>query len=93
MRHFALRFIHSNSGATGVFLPICCVVYLLYICGANLTDASSKIDVRRPKVGDLLLKIFSTLCITMSSIPCSRSVAISVPVTRQRHHLERIQGV
>ena len=27
-----------------------------------MTDASSKIDVRRLKVGDLLLKRFSTTC-------------------------------
>ena len=42
---FCLRFIHSHSGATGVFLPFCRVVY--FRCGAKLTDASSKIDVRR----------------------------------------------
>ena len=48
-----------------------------------MTDASSKIDVRR----------LSTLCITVSSIPCSRSVLISVPVTWQRCHLEWVQCV
>ena len=53
-----------------------------------MTDAGSKL-----KLGDLLVQNMSTFCITMSSIPCSRSVAISVPVTRQRHHLERIQCV
>ena len=58
-----------------------------------MTDAGSKIDVRRLKVGDLLVQNMSTLCITRSSIPCSRSVAISVPITRQRRHLERIQCV
>ena len=36
---------------------------------------------------------FITLCITMSSIPCSRSIVISVPLSRQRRHLERIQCV
>ena len=34
-----------------------------------------------------------TLCITMSSIPCSRSIVISVPLSRQRRDLERIQCV
>ena len=52
LRRLALRFIHSHSGATGVCLPICLVVY--FWCGAKLTDASSKIDVRRLKEGDLL---------------------------------------
>ena len=41
-----------------------------------MTDASSKIDVRWLKVGDLLVHC----AITRSSIPCSRSVVISVPV-------------
>ena len=58
-----------------------------------MTGASSKIDVRSLKVGDLLIEIICTLCISRSSIPCSRSVAISVPVTRQWRHLERIQCV
>ena len=49
LRHFALRFIHSHSGATGVISPICRVVY--FRCGAKLTDTSSKIDVHRLKVG------------------------------------------
>ena len=35
----------------------------------------------------------STLCITRYSIPRSWSVVISVPVTRQRRHLKRIQCV
>ena len=55
LRRFALRFIHSRSGATGVCLPICLVVY--FRCGVKLTGTSSKIDVRRLKVGDLLIKI------------------------------------
>ena len=38
-------------------------------------------------------KNMCTLCITMSSIPCSRSVVISVPLRQQRRHLERIQCV
>ena len=49
------------------------------------------IGCNRLKVGDLLIKNISTLCITMSSIPGSRSVVISVPLIRQRRHLERIQ--
>ena len=53
-----------------------------------MTDASSKIDIPRLKVGDLLTKYYY-----MSSIPCSWSVVISVPVMRQRRHLERIQSV
>ena len=56
-RRFALRFIHSHSGAIGVFWLKCRVVYFRY--GAKMTDASSKIDVRRLKVGDLLIKIFN----------------------------------
>ena len=44
LRHFALRFVHSHSGATGVCLPICRVVYVR--CGAKLPDVSSKIDGR-----------------------------------------------
>ena len=81
-----------------------------------MPDASRKIDVRRLKVGDLLIQIYiyiiysqdtvidniiailyecemCALCTTRSSIPCSRSVVISVPVTQQRRHLERIQCV
>ena len=61
-----------------------------------MTDASSTIEVRRlAESRGLLIQIFvlGTLCITSSSIPCSRSVVISVPVTRQRCHLERIQCV
>ena len=75
LRRFALRFFHSHSGVTGVFCVICRTVY--FRCAANLIAASSKICVRRLKVGDLLIKI---LCITMSSIPCSRSVMISIPL-------------
>ena len=55
-----------------------------------MTDASSKIDFCRLKVGDLIIKHFNALCVTWSSIPCSQSVAISVPVTQQRRHLERL---
>ena len=57
-----------------------------------MTDASSKIDLRRLKVGDLLLKILVQRAL-VSCIPCSRSVVISVRVTRQRRHLARIQCV
>ena len=39
-------------------------------------------------MGGLLIKNIGTLCVTRSSIPFSRSVAISVSVTRQRRHLE-----
>ena len=91
LRRFALRIFHSHSGATGVFCLICRTVYFRY--AANLITANSKIGVRRLKVGDLLIQNISTLCITMSSIPCSRSVVISVPLSRQRRHLERIQCV
>ena len=52
-----------------------------------MTDASNKIDIRRLKVVELLIRY---LCITRSSIPCSRSVMISVPVTRQWRHLESV---
>ena len=55
LRRFALRFFHSHSGATGVFCLICRTVY--FRCAANLISASSKISVRRLKVGDLLIKI------------------------------------
>ena len=60
-----------------------------------MAEASCKIDVRMMKVKDLQIgpTIICTLCITRSSIPCSRSVVISVPVIRQRHHLEMIQCV
>ena len=47
------------------------------------------IDVRRLKVGDLLIKILVHYAFT--SIPGSRSVVISDPVTRQRRQLERTQ--
>ena len=33
----------------------------------------------------------STLCMTRSSVPFCRVAAISIPVTRQRRHLETIQ--
>ena len=60
--------------------PICRIVYFRY--EANLTDASSKNDVRRTKVENVLLKIVvgPTWCITGYSMHCSRSVVISVPV-------------
>ena len=76
----ALRFFHSHSGATSVFCLICRTVY--FRCAANLIAVGGKICVRRLKVGDLLIKNIITLCITMSSIPCSRSVVISVPLSR-----------
>ena len=57
-----------------------------------MTDANSKIDVRRLKVGNLLFKILvglhCTLGLLWSSIPFSRSVMIIVPVNRR--HLERL---
>ena len=55
LRRFALKFIHSHSGATGVFWLNCRFVY--FRLGANITDASSKVDVPRLKVGDLLIQI------------------------------------
>ena len=57
-----------------------------------MTDASSKIDVRRLKWGFINENI-RTLCITRSSIPCSRSVVISISVSRQWFRLERIKCV
>ena len=50
-----MRFIRSNRGATGVFWQMRCVVY--FRCGAKVTDASSKMDVPRLKMGDLLIQI------------------------------------
>ena len=50
-----------------------------------MTDASSKIDVRRVEVGDLLLKI---LVHQYSLFSVGR-----IPVTRQQRHIERIQCV
>ena len=38
-----------------------------------MTNASSKIDVRRIKVGGFTTKNVSTLCNIRSSIPCSQS--------------------
>ena len=55
LRRFALWFIHSHSGATGVFWPNCRVAY--FRLRAKMTDASSKINVRRLKEGDLLIEI------------------------------------
>ena len=55
LRRFALRVIHSRNGATGVFWVKRRFVY--FRLGAKMTDASSKIDVRRLKVGDLLIQI------------------------------------
>ena len=92
LRPSALMFFHSHSGATGVFCLICRTVY--FLCAANLIAASGKTCIRRLKVGDLLIKNSITLCITMSSIPCSRSVVISVPLSRQRRHLTQLpEGV
>ena len=56
LRRFALQFIVSHNSATGVFWPKCHVVYFRF--EAKMTDANSNIDVRRLKVGDLLIKIF-----------------------------------
>ena len=39
LRCFILWFIHSHSGATGIVLPICRVLYFWF--GAKMTDASS----------------------------------------------------
>ena len=91
LRRFALWYIYSFSGATGVFWLKCRFLYLRF--GAKMTDASSKIDVHRLRVGGYTNKNISTLYITRSSIPCSRTVVVNVPVTRQRRHLERIQCV
>ena len=55
LRRFALWYIYSFSGATGVFWLKCRFLYLRF--GAKMTDASSKIDVHRLKVGDILIKI------------------------------------
>ena len=52
-----------------------------------MTGASSKIDVCRLKEGDLIIKTVVLCVFTRSSIPCSRSVVISVPVTQQWRHL------
>ena len=48
-----------------------------------MTDASSKIDVRKLKIGGFTNKNLTTLCINRSSIPSSRSGVIRVPVTPQ----------
>ena len=56
---FALRFINSHSSGTGVFRLKSRIVYFRF--GANMTDASSKIDVRRLKVRDILI-IISVHC-------------------------------
>ena len=56
LRRFAPLFIHSPSGATGVSWLMCRVV--CFRVGAKMTDASSKIDIRRQKVWDLLIQIF-----------------------------------
>ena len=53
LRRLALRFIHSHIATTGVFWPNCRVVY--FQLEAKVTDAISKIDVRRPKVVGLLI--------------------------------------
>ena len=58
---FALRFIHSLSGATGVFWPDCRFVYFRF--EAKMTDASSKIDIRRLK-WEFTNENITTLCIT-----------------------------
>ena len=58
-----------------------------------MTDASSMIDVRMLKVGDLLIQILVHCALLCPVFPCSRSVVISVPVARKRRHLERIQCV
>ena len=55
LRRSALPFIQSHSSATGVFWLNCRVVYFRF--GAEMTDASSKMDVRRLKVGYLLIQI------------------------------------
>ena len=60
-----------------------------------MTDASSKIRRSEVESGGFTNKNISTscaLCISRPGIPCSRSVVISVPVTRQRRHLETIQN-
>ena len=57
LRLFPLRFSYSHSGATGVFLPICRVVNLRCATTPTVTDASIKNDVRRLKVGGLLIQM------------------------------------
>ena len=67
LRRFALRFIHSHSGATGVFLQICRFVY--FRCAASQSDRREQQDRRlRAESGGFTNKNISTLCITMSSI-------------------------
>ena len=94
LRRFALRFFHSHSGATGVFCLICRTACILPVCSQS--DSREQQDRRsQAKSGGFTNKNMSrpTLCITMSSIPCSRSVVVSVPLSRQRRHLERIQCI
>ena len=91
LRLFALQFIHSHSGATGVFWLKCHAVYFKF--GDKITDASSKINIRRLEVGDLLIKVFVHCTLYRSSIHCSQSAAISIAVARQWRNLERIQCV
>ena len=62
---FAQRFIHSHSGTTGVFWLKCRVVYIRF--GANVTDASSKIDVGSLEVGELFL-IISEHCVLLGLV-------------------------
>ena len=68
---------------------------IYFRCAANLIYSREQQDRRsQAESGGFTNTNISTLCITiMSSIPCSRSVVISVPLSRQRHHLERIQCV
>ena len=56
LRHFALWFMHSHSGASGVFWLNCRIVY--FWCGAKMTDASSEIDVHRLRVAALKEKYY-----------------------------------
>ena len=57
--------IKAYSGATRIFRPKHQLVYFRF--GAKMTDASSKIDVRRLKVGDLLIQMF-VLCASLDLV-------------------------
>ena len=59
-----------------------------------MTDAGSKIDVRRLKVGHLLIKILVHCALLGLVFPVlGQSGVISVPVAWQWRHPERIQCV
>ena len=84
---FVLRFIHSHSA----------VFWLVSRCmlPAWSRDDRREYQDRRSQAESegFTNKNITTLCNIMSRIPCSRSVVINVPVTRQWRHVERIQFV